>query len=172
LSKKPLTEDVPTNSISSGGIDTYEPILSFGMWRRKHPVNPEVEKASIKRDDELKDAIRKSTPQSRKRMVKALKNESINENWNTMKKNPKVNRFAGNDVFVVDDATFQYCQQGKKKFLRWEKYVGKNRVGDAIRAYGRDRKNKGKPIVLQHERSGAMIYLKYGHKKGLSPNGY
>ena len=35
-------------------------------------------------------------------------------------------------------------------------------VGEAIRQYGRA--NPGKPIILQDELTGSMIYLKYGRK--------
>ena len=44
----------------------------------------------------------------------------------------------------------------------YEHYVGNDETGEAIRQYGRA--NPGKPIVLQDELTGSMIYLKYGRK--------
>ena len=69
-------------------------------------------------------------------------------------------RFAKNDVFVVDTERFNNARTGKKKYLKYEKYVGKDEVGDAIRTYGR--KYPKKPIILQDEKTGSMIFLRYG----------
>jgi hypothetical protein len=69
-------------------------------------------------------------------------------------------RFAKNDVFVVDTERFNKARLGKKKYLKYEKYVGKDEVGDAIRTYGR--KYPKKPIILQDDKTGSMIFLRYG----------
>ena len=45
----------------------------------------------------------------------------------------KMARFAGKDVFIVDSDTYHACRLGKAKYHRYEKYVGKKRVGKAIR---------------------------------------
>lgn len=71
-----------------------------------------------------------------------------------------VRRFANNDVFVVDTERFNKARLGKKKYLKYETYVGNDDVGDAIRQYGR--KNPKKPIILQDGKTGAMIFLRYG----------
>ena len=71
-----------------------------------------------------------------------------------------MNKFAGKDVFVVDSDMFHDCRMGKKKYHRYEKYVGTQRVGNAIREYGR--KFPGRPIILQNGESGPMLYLRYG----------
>jgi len=73
-------------------------------------------------------------------------------------------RFANNDVFVVDDDTFKKARLGKKKFVKYETYVGKDDVGNAIREFGR--KYPKKPIILQNGENGPMIFLRYG-KKGM-----
>lgn len=70
--------------------------------------------------------------------------------------------FAGKKVFVVNGDYFNMARLGKKKHDKYEKYVGRDEIGEAIRMYGRDPKNKGKAIILQHENTGAMMYLKYG----------
>jgi hypothetical protein len=69
-------------------------------------------------------------------------------------------RFANNDVFSVDTQTFNNARLGKKKYLKYEKYVGTDEIGNAIREYGR--KYPKKPIILQDEKTGAMTFLRYG----------
>lgn len=73
-------------------------------------------------------------------------------------------RFAKNDVFVVDQEKFMKARVGKRKYLKYEMYVGDDEVGEAIRQFGR--KNPSKPIILQCEKTGAMTFLRYG-KSGL-----
>lgn len=73
-------------------------------------------------------------------------------------------RFANSDVFVVDTDRYMKARVGKKKYLRYEKYVGNDDVGNAIREYGR--KFPKKPIILQDDKTGAMIFLRYG-KSGM-----
>ena len=51
---------------------------------------------------------------------------------------------------------------GKKRYAKYENYVGNDETGEEIRQYGRS--NPGKAIVLQDELTGGMIYLKYGKK--------
>lgn len=73
-------------------------------------------------------------------------------------------RFANNDVFVVDQDRYLKARLGKRKYLKYENYVGNDEVGEDIRQYGRKYPNK--PIILQCERTGAMTFLRYG-KSGM-----
>jgi len=68
--------------------------------------------------------------------------------------------FAGKDVFIVDSETYYNCRLGKKKYGRYEKYVGNGEVGQTIREYGL--KYPRRPIILQNGESGPMLFLKYG----------
>lgn len=68
--------------------------------------------------------------------------------------------FAGKDVFIVDSETYYNCRLGKKKYGRYEKYVGDGKVGQTIREYGL--KYPRRPIILQNGESGPMLFLKYG----------
>ena len=68
--------------------------------------------------------------------------------------------FAGKDVFIVDSDTYYNCRLGKKKYGRYEKYVGDGEVGQTIREYGL--KYPRRPIILQNGESGPMLFLKYG----------
>lgn len=69
-------------------------------------------------------------------------------------------KFAGHEVFEVNGDVFHKSRMGKIKQHRYEKYVGGDAVGEEIRQYGRQ--NPGKPIVLKHEKTGALQFLKYG----------
>jgi hypothetical protein len=69
-------------------------------------------------------------------------------------------RFANNDVFVVDSKTYNNARLGKKKFVKYEKYVGNNEIGNAIREYGR--KYPKKPIIIQDGENGPMTFLRRG----------
>lgn len=71
-------------------------------------------------------------------------------------------KFANNDVFVVDQNRYMKARLGKRKYLKYESYVGNDEVGDEIRTFGRS--NPNKPIILQCEKTGAMCFLRYGKK--------
>ena len=73
-------------------------------------------------------------------------------------------KFANNDTFIVSSDVMKNARMGKKKFVKYEKYVGNGEVGKAIRDFGR--KNPKKPIILQDEITGSMIFLRYG-KSGM-----
>lgn len=72
--------------------------------------------------------------------------------------------FGGHPVFKVSDEFYHRCYHGKKNAHKYERYVGNDEMGEKIRQYGRHRKNLGKPIIIQNERTGAMLYLKKGKK--------
>lgn len=69
-------------------------------------------------------------------------------------------QFAGNECFEVDEDRYNKARLGKQKFAHYKTYVGEDDVGKAIRDYGRQNPNKA--IVLKSEKTGAMLYLKYG----------
>lgn len=79
-------------------------------------------------------------------------------------KNKKIMRrkFAGADVFVVDPDRYMKARFGKKKYAKYENYVGNDDIGQEIREYGL--KNPDKPIIIQDSNSGFMCYLRYGKK--------
>ena len=77
-------------------------------------------------------------------------------------KRKKRKKFAGADIFQVDPNVFMKARFGKKKYARYEHYVGNDEVGEEIRLYGRTYPDK--PIILQDNLTGAMLYLKYGRR--------
>ena len=93
--------------------------------------------------------------QEDEKKAKALKKMMVGESV-------KMATFAGKDVFIVDSDMFHNCRMGKKKYHRYEKYVGSKRIGQAIREYGL--KFPRRPIILQNGENGPMLYLRYGGK--------
>ena len=68
-------------------------------------------------------------------------------------------QFAGVDVFNVGADDFNNCKFGKRKHARWDKYVDVD--SDAgKRIYGYAKKNPSKSIIVQHNRTGHMLYLR------------
>jgi hypothetical protein len=80
------------------------------------------------------------------------------------RKNAKVETesFGGQKVFVVSPERFYDSRLGKARYVRYEKYVGNDKLGETIRQYGRT--NPKAPIILKNSGNGAMLYLKYGRK--------
>ena len=67
--------------------------------------------------------------------------------------------FAGVDVFKVDDTDFNNCKMGKKKYARWDKYVDvESETGKRITGYAK--KHPKKSIIVQHDKTDHMLYLK------------
>ena len=67
--------------------------------------------------------------------------------------------FAGVDVFNVNDTEYNNCKFGKKKHQRWSNYVDMDSESGK-RIYGYAKKNPKKSIIVQHDKTGHMIYLK------------
>ena len=67
--------------------------------------------------------------------------------------------FAGVDVFKVNDDEYNNCKHGKKKHQRWSNYVDvESETGKKI--YGYAKKNPNKSIIVQHDKTNHMLYLK------------
>ena len=67
--------------------------------------------------------------------------------------------FAGVDVFNVNDTEYNNCKFGKKKHQRWSNYVDVDSESGK-RIYGYAKKNPMKSIIVQHDKTGHMLYLK------------
>ena len=85
--------------------------------------------------------------------------------WKKKKrKNAKVQTeiFGGKKVFVVTPEKYWDSRLGKARYNSYKKYVGNDKLGEAIRQYGLE--NPKAPIILKNSENGAMLYLKYGSK--------
>jgi hypothetical protein len=139
ISNPKLEEDAPANAAGGGAI------AGIGVGPQGEPgVQPGTQQNILAR------MLRR----------KALKEPKQEE------KIQKVNEatFAGQEVFVVPTQYYHNCREGKNRYHSYERYVGNDEIGETIRKYGRDRKNRKKPIIVQDERTGAMMYLRYGGK--------
>ena len=67
--------------------------------------------------------------------------------------------FASMPVFKVSGEDFARCKFGKDKFARWAKHIDTDsEMGQRIYNYAK--KNPKKSIIVQHEKSGHMLYLR------------
>ena len=83
-----------------------------------------------------------------------------------LKKPPKgvvMKKFGGIDVFAIDPTHFQKSRLGKKKYTRYNGYVGEDEAGEYIRAFAR--KYPKKPIIVMDSQSGCMQYLRHSSEK-------
>lgn len=69
--------------------------------------------------------------------------------------------FGGKAVFKVNSDSFHKAMQGKKKFKHYKSYVP-GELGEEIRQYAIQ--NPNEPIILEDEKTGAMVYLRYGKR--------
>lgn len=70
--------------------------------------------------------------------------------------------FGGKAVFKVPSDRYQKALKGKKKYEHYSSYVGRDELGEDIRAYIRE--NPNAPVILEDEKTGAMVFLKYGKR--------
>jgi hypothetical protein len=106
----------------------------------------------------------KTAPKTRQELIERVSNEEMVTTSGVagLGDNPPVRmgKFANNDVFIVGNEVIRRSRLGKKKYTRYEKYVGNDSIGNAIREFGR--KYPKKPIILQDDKTGEMIFLRYG----------
>ena len=70
--------------------------------------------------------------------------------------------FGGRAVFRVPSDRYNKALKGRKKFEHYTTYVGRDEIGEEIRAYIRE--NPNAPVILEDEITGAMVFLKYGKR--------
>lgn len=70
--------------------------------------------------------------------------------------------FAGSAVFEVSTSVFHTAKMGKRKGKHWRTYLEEDDCFLHIREYAQ--KNPKKGIILRNERTGEMLYARYGKK--------
>ena len=65
--------------------------------------------------------------------------------------------FAGAPVFTVDMDRMMKSRFGKNRYHRYDRYVGDDAIGEAIRQYGRQ---KSGSIILKDSKTAVMSYLR------------
>ena len=111
------------------------------------------------KDNDIGDPLKEEAP------ANSVAGGNVNlDPFKKKRKNAKVETesFAGNMVFVVPPNVYYDSRLGKSRYLRYEKFVGNDKLGEAIRQYGKENPNAA--IILKNSVNGAMLYLKYGKK--------
>ena len=136
MSKKSYktNEDAPTNSTGPSVVGTGDDVAD---WKKK--------KKKKKWDKYSPDALGR---QFRMESTVAIEPNLIPDDT-----------FAGVDVFNVNGDEFDNCKHGKKKHERWSNYVDIDSESGK-RIYGYAKKNPKKSIIVQHDKTGHMLYLK------------
>ena len=129
-------EAAPVNATGSdiAGTSGDEDEIATRLFRRKRKKNKkDKDKDKVKEDVETPDiALDVITPDS---------------------------TFASMPVFKVSSDDFARCKFGKDKFARWAKHIDTDsEMGKRIYNYAK--KNPKKSIIVQHEKSGHMLYLR------------
>lgn len=69
-------------------------------------------------------------------------------------------KFAGHETFIVSPKTFNSLREAKRKGKHWRKYLDEDDAYHDLREYAK-KKRKG-PIVVEDERTGACMFVRYG----------
>jgi hypothetical protein len=69
-------------------------------------------------------------------------------------------KFMSMETFVVSSSTFNSLREAKKKRVHWKRYLEEDDAYHDLREYAR-KKRKG-PIIVEDERTGACMYVRYG----------
>ena len=150
---KKKNEDAPTNSTGPAVPGTGSDVAHWKKKKKKKIVSDVTKKYKDKKDSTW---------------------ESVEAPVDVPKKEPKIEpdtTFASMPVFKVDGKDFAKCRFGKTKFSRWSKHIDtKSKIG--LKIYNYAKKNPNKSIIVQHQDSGHILYLrKYkssaGNKSGI-----
>lgn len=71
--------------------------------------------------------------------------------------------FGGRAVFKVPSDRYLKSLRGKLPYKHHKSYVGRDEIGEEILAYIRE--NPNEPVILEDEKTGAMVYLRHGKRK-------
>lgn len=72
-------------------------------------------------------------------------------------------KFLNQETFIVSSSTFNSLREAKKKRVHWKRYLEEDDAYHDLREYAR-KKRKG-PIIIEDERTGACMYVRYGDFK-------
>ena len=143
---KKKNEDAPANSTGSSVAGTGDDVTGVGK-KKKKKKNPW--------DKYAPDSLGKQFGGG---AFQAMRMESTDAVAVEPNLTPD-DTFAGVDVFNVNDDEYNNCKYGKKKHQRWNNYVDMD-SDSGKRIYGYAKKNPKKSIIVQHDKTGHMIYLK------------
>jgi hypothetical protein len=159
-------EDAPVNATGAAVAGTGDDAQA---WKKK---KKKKKKAMMdgKTMDQLHDLIKQGKSADEIAKVMKLDKDTIQalmeEDAVTTAPIQPDSTFASMPVFKVNSADFAKCKFGKSKFARWAQHIDvTSDAGKKIYAYAK--KNPNKSIIVQHETSGHMLYLrKYSKTDG------
>lgn len=161
-------EDVPANATGSAVVGTGDDVAN---WKEKKRKKKKKKKPMYdgKAMDQLHDLIKQGKSADEIAKLMKLDKDTIQalmEEDSVVAPIQPDTTFASMPVFKVNDNDFSKCKFGKDKFARWSKHIDVNsESGRRIYAYAK--KNPNKSIIVQHEKSGYMLYLrKYSKTDG------
>jgi hypothetical protein len=82
------------------------------------------------------------------------------EAFGSMRKPARRGRIMNMETFIVSSSTFHSIKNQKKKGMHWKRYLEEDDAYYDLREYAR-KKRKG-PIIVEDERTGACMYVRYG----------
>lgn len=88
---------------------------------------------------------------------------STNVQFGSMHKMARRGKIFGVETFIVSSSTFNSIKHQKKKGVHWKRYLEEDDAYHDLREYAR-KKRKG-PIIVEDERTGACMYVRYGDLK-------
>jgi hypothetical protein len=80
------------------------------------------------------------------------------EAFGSMRKPARRGMFMRQETFIVSSSTFNSLREAKKKRVHWKRYLEEDDAYYDLREYA---KKKG-PIIVEDERTGACMYVRYG----------
>ena len=144
---KKKNEDVPTNATGASVVGTGDDVADWGVPKKKK------KKKKNPWDKYAPDSLGKQFGGQASRKFYMESTDVVEPNL------IPDDTFAGVDVFNVNNDEFMNCKHGKKKHERWSNYVDMDSESGK-RIYGYAKKNPKKSIIVQHDKTGHMIYLK------------
>ena len=160
----PTNNDTSNLSIVTQKYNRKEPRLRD----EEAPTNATGPAVKGTGDDVFKGRKKKKKVQKRYNDKKDKTWESTQESVESPVNIPNItpdSTFASMPVFKVSNDEYTKCGLGKDKFTRWAKHINTDTV-QGKRIYNYAKKNPKTSIIVQHERTGHMIYLrKYSRKE-------
>ena len=83
-----------------------------------------------------------------------------NVQFKPMRSMARRGKFLNQETFIVSSSTFNSLKDAKRKGMHWKRYLEEDDAYYDLREYAR-KKRKG-PIIVEDERTGACMYVRYG----------
>jgi hypothetical protein len=82
--------------------------------------------------------------------------------WKPSRPIARRGKFMNQETFIVPHSTFVGLREAKKKGKHWRTYLNEDDAYHDIREYAKSCKG---PVIVEDERTGACMYVRYGDMK-------